>query len=65
MIAISEWLKNNPRSFNFFGNRQYLPKSQYPLLWYELDIVWPTMDQPLLSEKDAQGKTFEECEKYE
>ena len=43
----------------------YHPKSQHTLLWNELDIVWPTMDQPLLSEQDAQGKTFEECEKYD
>ena len=39
----------------------YHPKSQYTLLWNELDIIWPIMSPPLLSEKDAQGKTFEEC----
>ena len=48
----------------------YHPQSQRTLLWNELDIIWPNVDcedidQPLLSEKDAQGKTFEECEKYE
>ena len=43
----------------------YHPKSQKTLLWNELGITWPTMDQPLLSEKDEKGKTFEECEKYE
>ena len=43
----------------------YHPKSQHTLLWNELDIIWPMMSPPLLSEKDAQGKTFEECEKYE
>ena len=43
----------------------YHPKSQHTLLWNELDIIWPIMSPPLLSEKDAQGKTFEECEKYD
>ena len=43
----------------------YHPKSQKTLLWNELGITWPMFDQPLLSEKDAQGKTFKECEKYD
>jgi len=43
----------------------YHPKSQQTLLWNELDILWPIMDPPLLSDKDAKGKTFEECDKYE
>ena len=43
----------------------YHPQSQRTLLWNELDIVWPDKIDPLLSEKDAHGKTFEECEKYD
>ena len=45
----------------------YHPKSQKTLLWNDpdLSITWPSMSPPLLSEKDAQGKTFEECEKYD
>ena len=43
----------------------YHPKSQQTLLWNELDIIWPLMNPPLLSDKDAKGKTFEECDKYE
>ena len=43
----------------------YHPKSQQTLLWNELDIIWPIMNPPLLSHKDAKGKTFEECDKYE
>ena len=43
----------------------YHPKSQQTLLWNELDIIWPLMNPPLLSDKDVKGKTFEECEKYE
>ena len=43
----------------------YHPKSQQTLLWNELDIIWPLMNPPLLSDKDAKGKTFEDCDKYE
>ena len=43
----------------------YYPKSQHTLLWNDLDISWPITSLPILSEKDVQGKTFEECEKYE
>ena len=43
----------------------YHPKSQQTLLWNELDIIWPIMNPPLLSDKDAKGKTFEEFDKYE
>ena len=43
----------------------YHPKSQQTLLWNELDIIWPIMNPPLLSDKDAKGKTFEDCDKYE
>ena len=43
----------------------YHPKSQQTLLWNELDIIWPLLNPPLLSDKDVKGKTFEECDKYE
>ena len=43
----------------------YHPKSQQTLLWNELDIIWPLLNSPLLSDKDVKGKTFEECDKYE
>ena len=43
----------------------YHPKAQQTLLWNELDIIWPIMDPPLLSDKDEKGKSFEECDKYE
>ena len=51
--------------FEYKCTDYYHPKSQRTLLWNELDIVWPDNIDPLLSEKDAQGKTFEECEKYD
>ena len=52
----------------------YHPKSQHTLLWNDPDlgISWPfkaylyqDVIQPILSEKDAKGKTFKECEKYD
>ena len=35
--AMDEWRKKNPQSFNFFGNRQYLPKSEYDI---EMEKKW-------------------------
>tara|TARA_B100000579_G_scaffold333314_1_gene283736 strand:+ start:793 stop:1326 length:534 start_codon:yes stop_codon:yes gene_type:complete len=43
----------------------YFPQHERSLLWSELDITWPNKDNPILSDKDAKGKTFEECEKYD
>ena len=43
----------------------YFPQYERSLLWSELDITWPNKDNPILSDKDAKGKTFEECEKYD
>jgi len=45
----------------------YHPQSMETLMWNDVDlgIIWPNRDQPILSEKDARGKTFEECEKYD
>ena len=51
MSAISEWLKNNPRPFNFFGNRQYLPKSQYEM---EMEKKWRN---PWQSYGEEAGRT--------
>lgn len=34
------------------------------LLWNNLDINWNTLN-PVMSEKDMKGLSFEECEKYE
>ena len=35
--AMDEWRKKNPQAFNFFGGRQYLPKSQYDI---EMEKKW-------------------------
>jgi dTDP-4-dehydrorhamnose 3,5-epimerase len=53
--------------FEYKCTDYYHPQSMKTLMWDDpdLSITWPTMSPPLLSEKDAQGKTFEECDKYE
>ena len=53
--------------FEYKCTDYYHPQSMKTLMWYEPDlgITWPTLDKPLLSEKDAIGETFKECEKYE
>ena len=44
----------------------YYPEYDRTLLWNDghLAIEWGIDIDPILSEKDLKGKTFEECEKY-
>jgi len=53
--------------FEYKCTDYYHPQSMKTLMLDDpdLSITWPTMSPPLLSEKDAQGKTFKECEKYD
>jgi len=39
----------------------YHPEDQETLLWNDLDIDWKNDVEPILSEKDAKGKKFENC----
>lgn len=43
----------------------YYPKHDRTLLWNDLDINWNILEEPILSEKDKYGKTFNDCDKYE
>lgn len=47
----------------------YRPEAERTLRWddAQLNIVWPIKEdaKPILSEKDAKGLGFAECEKYE
>jgi dTDP-4-dehydrorhamnose 3,5-epimerase len=45
----------------------YYPEYDRTLLWNDSDlgIKWGLVDNPILSIKDAKGKTFNDCEKYE
>ena len=53
--------------FEYKCTDYYHPQSMKTLMWNDpdLSITWPTLYPPLLSEKDAIGETFKECEKYE
>ena len=44
----------------------YYPEYDRTLLWNDtnLGIEWGIDGEPILSQKDLRGKTFEECEKY-
>lgn len=41
----------------------WYPQHERVLLWNSLDISWG-ISHPLLSERDGEGKSFEDCEKY-
>jgi len=53
--------------FEYKCTDYYHPQSMKTLMWDDpdLSITWPTLDPPLLSEKDVIGETFKECEKYD
>jgi len=44
----------------------YAPEHERSLLWNdpELAIVWPTVEEPILSEKDQKGKYLKEAEVF-
>ncbi|MDW7641262.1 MAG: dTDP-4-dehydrorhamnose 3,5-epimerase [Nitrosarchaeum sp.] len=44
----------------------YYPEYDRTLLWNDtnLGIEWGINGEPILSQKDLKGKTFDECEKY-
>lgn len=45
----------------------YYPQYDRTLIWNDenLSITWELNGDPIMSDKDLKGKTFEECEKYE
>jgi dTDP-4-dehydrorhamnose 3,5-epimerase len=45
----------------------YCPEYDRTILWNDtnLGIEWGINGEPILSQKDLRGKTFEECEKYD
>ena len=44
----------------------YYPEYDRTLIWDDVDlkIEWGVCGNPILSQKDSKGKTFQECEKY-
>ncbi len=52
--------------FAYKATEYYAPRSERTILWNdpELGIDWPLTGQPVLSAKDAAGKTFSEAEVF-
>jgi len=44
----------------------YNPRAEHSILWNdpEINIAWPLLDEPVLSNKDLQGKLLSELESY-
>jgi dTDP-4-dehydrorhamnose 3,5-epimerase len=42
----------------------YYPEHERTLLWNDLTIDWHLDGSPILSDKDQEGKSFQECEKF-
>jgi len=53
--------------FLYKATDYYAPKSERTILWSDPDlgIEWPLAGQPILSAKDAAGKSFDEAEVFE
>jgi len=53
--------------FLYKATDYYEPKSERTILWSDPDlgIEWPLAGQPILSAKDAAGKSFDEAEVFE
>lgn len=58
-------LEDNTQFFYKVTN-QYSPEHERSLLWNdpELNIKWQLSDDPLLSDKDVEGKPLKTCDKY-
>jgi dTDP-4-dehydrorhamnose 3,5-epimerase len=55
--------------FHYKCTNYYDPSADRTLVWNDptVDITWPIRNNilPIISKKDENGKTFEECEKYD
>jgi dTDP-4-dehydrorhamnose 3,5-epimerase len=53
--------------FLYKATDYYAPEFERTILWNDPDlgIEWPLIDEPILSSKDAAGKTFREAEVFE
>lgn len=58
-------LQNNTQFFYKVTN-DYSPENERTLLWNdpELNIEWQIDGEPIVSDKDAVGKTLKQCDKY-
>jgi len=53
--------------FLYKATDYYAPEFERTILWNDRDlrIQWPLMGEPILSSKDAAGKSFREAEMFE
>lgn len=61
------YVKSDEAELLYKATDYYCPEYDRTLLWNDvsLNIDWNVDGDPILSEKDKLGKTFEECDKYE
>ena len=64
-LAHGFYTLSDTAEFEYKVTDYYYPEYDRTLLWNSsgMNIAWPTKD-PILSDKDKVGKSFDECEKY-
>ncbi|MEI7990132.1 MAG: dTDP-4-dehydrorhamnose 3,5-epimerase [Chloroflexota bacterium] len=60
--VLSEWAELLYKVTDF-----YAPEYEHTLLWsdVQVNIAWPLIGTPLVSDKDQQGKSFVEADKFD
>ena len=66
-LAHGFYVLSESADFVYKATDYYAPQFERTVLWNDSDlgIVWPLTDEPILSGKDAAGKTFRESEVFE
>lgn len=59
------YTKSKSAQITYKTTDYYFPEYDRTLLWNSLDIDWNASEDPILSQKDIEGKSFSECEKYD
>ena len=64
-LAHGFYTLSNIAEFQYKTTDYYDPESQRSIIWNDefLNIDWLNTQEPIVSDKDMKGKTFEECEK--
>ena len=60
------YMMSDSADFIYKCTQQYNPEAERVLLWNdpELNIEWPLITEPILSEKDRIGVPFKQCETF-
>ena len=64
-LAHGFYTLSDTAEFQYKTTDYYDPESQRSIIWNDkfLNIDWLNTQEPIVSDKDMKGKTFEECEK--